>query len=89
MTTRTITGVNVKFIRCDDSGEKMALFEKKSFGRIRAMFSSAGLKDLIRSGVWAECAKTVTFSLILRQSRIKRSVLINCYLDASQDHQQV
>jgi hypothetical protein len=31
------------------------------FGRIRAMLNSAGLKDHLRSGVWAECAMTVTF----------------------------
>jgi hypothetical protein len=31
------------------------------FGRIRAMLNSAGLKDHLRSGVWAECAMTVTY----------------------------
>jgi hypothetical protein len=31
------------------------------FGRIRALLKSAGLKDHLRSGVWAECAMTVTF----------------------------
>jgi hypothetical protein len=31
------------------------------FGRIRAMLNGAGLKDDLRSGVWAECAVTVTF----------------------------
>jgi hypothetical protein len=31
------------------------------FGRIRAMLNSAGVKDQLRSGVWAECAITVTF----------------------------
>jgi hypothetical protein len=31
------------------------------FGRIRAMLNSAGLKDQLRSGVWAECTLTVTF----------------------------
>jgi hypothetical protein len=31
------------------------------FGRIRAMLNSAGVKDQLRSGVWAECAMTVTF----------------------------
>jgi hypothetical protein len=31
------------------------------FGRIRAMLNSAGLKDHLRSGVWSECAMTVTF----------------------------
>jgi hypothetical protein len=31
------------------------------FGRIRVMLNSAGVKDQLRSGVWAECAMTVTF----------------------------
>jgi hypothetical protein len=31
------------------------------FGRIRAMLNSTGDKDQVRSGVWAECAMTVTF----------------------------
>jgi hypothetical protein len=31
------------------------------FGRIRAMLNSAGLKDQLRLGVWAESALTVTF----------------------------
>jgi hypothetical protein len=31
------------------------------FGRIRDMLNSAGLKDHLRLGVWAECAMTVTF----------------------------
>jgi hypothetical protein len=31
------------------------------FGRIRAMLNNAGVKDQLRSGVWAECAMTVTF----------------------------
>jgi hypothetical protein len=31
------------------------------FGRIRAMLNSVGVKDQLRSGVWAECAMTVTF----------------------------
>jgi hypothetical protein len=30
------------------------------FGKIRAMLKTAGLKDLLRSGVWAECAMPVT-----------------------------
>ena len=90
LTDLKIAGVNVKFIRCDDSGENKALFEEchskgygikfefsgprtpqrngkverkfqTFFGRIRAMLNSAGLKDNLRSGVWAECAMTVTF----------------------------
>jgi hypothetical protein len=33
------------------------------FGIIRAMLNSAGVKDQLRSGVWEECAMTVTFLL--------------------------
>jgi hypothetical protein len=31
------------------------------YGRIRAMLNDAGLENDIRSGVWPECANTVTF----------------------------
>jgi hypothetical protein len=31
------------------------------FGRISAMLNSAGVKDQLRSGFWAECSMTVTF----------------------------
>ena len=31
------------------------------YGRIRATLNSAGLKEKLRSGVWAECAMTITF----------------------------
>jgi hypothetical protein len=34
-----------------------------NFGRIRAMLNSAGVKDQLKSGVWAECAMTLTFLL--------------------------
>jgi hypothetical protein len=85
-----IAEINVKYIRCDDSGKNKALFEacqaqgygvkfefsgartpqqngrverkfQTFFGRIRAMLNSAGLKDHLRSGIWAECAMTVTY----------------------------
>jgi transposase InsO family protein len=85
-----VAGINVKYIRCDDSSENKALFEacqsqgygvkfkfsgprtpqqngkverkfQTFFGRIRAMLNSDGLKDHLRSGVWAECAMTVTY----------------------------
>jgi hypothetical protein len=39
------------------------------FGRIRAMLNNAGVKDQLRSGVWTECAMTVTF--LLNDSSIK------------------
>jgi hypothetical protein len=31
------------------------------YGRICAMLNDAGLEDDVRSGVWSECANTVTF----------------------------
>jgi hypothetical protein len=31
------------------------------FGRTRSMLNSAGVKYQLRSGVWVECAMTVTF----------------------------
>jgi hypothetical protein len=90
LTDLKIAGINVKYIRCNDSGENKALFdacqaqgygvkfefsgprtpqqngkvEKKFqtfFGSIRAMLNSAGLKDHLRSGVWAECVMTVIY----------------------------
>jgi hypothetical protein len=31
------------------------------YGRIRAILNNGGLEDRIRSGVWAECARTTAF----------------------------
>jgi hypothetical protein len=53
------------------------------FRRIRAMLSSAGVKHKLRSGVWEECAMTLTLLL-----NFSKSVLMNSYLDASQSYQQ-
>ena len=82
--------IEVKFVRCDDAGENIALekhckqigmnvcfeysgprtpqrngkVERKYqtlYGRIRAMLNGAGMKDEVRSGIWAECASTATF----------------------------
>ena len=90
LTDLKIAGIEVKHIRCDDSGENKSLFQacndkgyginfefsgprtpqrngkverkfQTFFGRIRAMLNSAGFTDQVRSGVWAECAMTVTF----------------------------
>jgi Reverse transcriptase (RNA-dependent DNA polymerase) len=90
LTDLTIVGINVNYIRCNDSGENKSFYsacrekgykikfefsgprmpqrngkvERKFqtfYGRIRAMLNNAGLKNGVRSGVWAECAKTVTF----------------------------
>jgi hypothetical protein len=41
--------------------DKVEIKFQTFFGRIRAMLNSAGVKDQLRSGVWAECAMTVTF----------------------------
>jgi len=90
LTDLHIAGIDVKYIRCDDSGENKSFHnacrdkgfkikfefsgprtpqrngkvERKFqtfYGRIRAMLNNAGLKNGVRSGVWAECARTVTF----------------------------
>jgi hypothetical protein len=89
LTDLKFSGLDVKFILCDDSRENKALFDEcrskgynvkfeffgpqtpqcngkverkfqTFFGRIRAMLNNAGVKDQLRSGVWAECAMTVT-----------------------------
>jgi hypothetical protein len=46
--------------QCNDKVERKF---QTFFGRIRAMLNSAGVKDQLRSGVWAECVMTVTFLL--------------------------
>ena len=90
LTDLKIAGIDIKFIRCDDSGENKSFYEacrtyghnikfefsgprtpqrngkverkyQTFFGRIRATLNNAGVEDGIRSGVWAECARTVTF----------------------------
>jgi hypothetical protein len=83
LTDLKIAGINVRFIRCNDSGENKA-FQKECkskalnitfafsgpktpqrigkverkfqtfYGRIRATLNSAGLKDRMRQGIWAE-----------------------------------
>jgi hypothetical protein len=58
-------GYNVKFelsgTRTPQHHGKVERKFQPFFGRIRAMLNSAGNKDQLRSGVWAECAMTVTF----------------------------
>jgi hypothetical protein len=56
------------------------------FGRISAILNGAGWKDYMNSGVCAESAMTLTF--LSNVTCIKQHVIINCYLDASQDYQQ-
>ena len=43
------------------------------YGRIRAMLNGAGLKDEVRSGIWAESASTATFysNVLLTNGRSK------------------
>jgi hypothetical protein len=107
LTDLKITGINVKYIQCDDSGENKAFFEacqaqrygvkfefsgprtpqrngkverkfQTFFGRIKAMLNSAGLKDHLRSGVWAECAMTVTY--LSNITSIKEKMICPCQL---------
>jgi hypothetical protein len=58
-------GYNVKFEfsgpRTPQRNGKVERKFQTFFGRIRAMLNNAGVKDQLRSGVWAECAMTVTF----------------------------
>jgi hypothetical protein len=60
-------GYNVKFEfsgpQIPQSNGKVERKFQTFFGRIRSMLNSAGAKDQFRSGVWAECAMTVTFLL--------------------------
>jgi hypothetical protein len=46
--------------------------------------NSAGLKDQLRSGVWAECAMAVTFLSNSYLSRTGQSALITLYLEVNQ-----
>jgi hypothetical protein len=58
-------GYNVKFaFSGSQTPQPNGKVERKFqpfFGRIRAMLNSAGVKDQLRYGVWAECTMTVTF----------------------------
>jgi Reverse transcriptase (RNA-dependent DNA polymerase) len=58
-------GLNIKFeFSGPQTPQQNGKVEKKFqtfYGRIRAMLNCAGLKDTLRSSVWAECARTVTF----------------------------
>ena len=88
-----IAGIDLKHIRCDDSGENKAFYDacrtkgynikfefsgprtpqqngkverkfQTFYGRIRAMLNHAGFENGKRSGIWAECARTITSCLI-------------------------
>jgi hypothetical protein len=52
------------------------------FGRIRDMINSAGVKDQLRSGVWAEYEMTVTFLFNVKSIKNKEvypyELLIGC-----------
>jgi hypothetical protein len=90
LTDLKIAGIEIKYIRCDDSGENKSFYDacrsngylikfefsgprtpqrngkverkfQTLYGRIRAMLNDAGLENDVRSGVWSECANTVTF----------------------------
>jgi hypothetical protein len=59
------------------------------FGRIRAILNNAGVNDQLRSRFWAECEMTVTFLSNVTSIKIKKYVLMSCYLAASQSYQPV
>jgi hypothetical protein len=113
-----ISGLDVKFIQCDDSGENKDLCDECQFkgynvkfefstlrtpqlngkverkfqtffGRIRAMLNSAGVKGQIRSGVWVECAMTMTFLLNVTSIKNKKVCPYELLFAASQSYQQV
>jgi hypothetical protein len=58
-------GYNVKFeFSHPQTPQRNVKVERKFqnfFGRIRSMLNGAGVKDQLRSGVWAECSMAVTF----------------------------
>jgi hypothetical protein len=90
LTDLKIAGIDIKHIRCDNSGKNEVFYDacctkgynikfefsgprtpqqngkvKRKFqtfyGRIRAMLNHAGCENGERSGIWAECARTITF----------------------------
>jgi hypothetical protein len=84
LTDLKISGIDIKHIRCDNSGESKAFYDacrakvfsgprtplqngkverkfQTFYGRIRAMFNHPGFENGERSGIWAECARTITF----------------------------
>ena len=67
-------GINVSFEysgpRTPQRNGKVERKYQTLYGRIRAMLNGAGLRDEVRSGIWAECASTATFySNVLRTNR--------------------
>jgi hypothetical protein len=58
-------GLNIKFEfsgpRTPQRNGKVERKFQTFYGRIRASLNCAELKDELRSGVWAECARTITF----------------------------
>jgi hypothetical protein len=90
LTDLKIAGIDIKYIRCDDSGENKVFYDachtkgynikfafsgprtpqqngkverkfQTFYDRIRAMLNHAGFENGERSGIWAECARTITF----------------------------
>jgi hypothetical protein len=46
------------------------------YGRIRAMLNDAGLENDVRSGVWSECANTVTFLSNITSTKCPHQLLL-------------
>jgi hypothetical protein len=53
------------------------------------MLNHAGFENGRRSGIWAECARTVTFLSNITASKQRRSALISYCLGASLKYLQV
>jgi hypothetical protein len=53
------------------------------------MLNSAGIKDQIRSGVWVECAITMTFLLNVTSIKNKEVCPYELLFAASQSYQQI
>jgi hypothetical protein len=101
LTDLKIAGIDIKYIRCDDSGENKAFYDacctkgytikfefsgprtpqqngkverkfQTFYGRIRAILNHAGFENGKRSGIWAECARTVTFLSNITANKTKK-----------------
>jgi hypothetical protein len=68
-------GYNIKFEFSDPSTpQRNGKVERKFqtfYGRIRAMLNHAGFENGKRSGIWDECARTITFLSNLRANKTK------------------
>jgi hypothetical protein len=100
LTDLKIAGIDIKYIRCDNSGKNKVFYDtccqkgynikfefsgprtsqqngkveqkfQTFYGRIGAMLNHAGFENGVRSCIWAECARTITFLSNTRASKTK------------------